>query len=229
MLLVGWQKGHPACKKLSGRVLTWFSDWSEMQTCIWSSWCHCHSLSLASVKSGLVLPFWYRLALVVPDKGPLNGCVCERACVWWPIELRGLQAEWDQVNWTMNGRMDQWKPATAVVSQCLRMTGGDVDAVAVCRALQEKLDQPISAPSSPPPRSRSMHSGDSGVDIASSLAQNIQTLKAEVSRLQSQLRSAQTEREWYLSIPEKMWICIVVKALLVSRTSTCEEPQWFAF
>jgi len=32
-------------------------------------------LSLASVKSRLVLPFWYWLALVVPDKGPLNGCV----------------------------------------------------------------------------------------------------------------------------------------------------------
>ena len=40
------------------------------------SWCHCHSLSLASVKSRLVLPFWYRLTRVVPDKGPLNGCVC---------------------------------------------------------------------------------------------------------------------------------------------------------
>jgi len=24
----------------------------------------------------LVLPFWYRLTWVVPDKGPLNGCVC---------------------------------------------------------------------------------------------------------------------------------------------------------
>jgi len=36
--------------------------------------CHCHSLSLASVKSRLVLPFWYRLTWVVPDKGPLNGC-----------------------------------------------------------------------------------------------------------------------------------------------------------
>ena len=22
------------------------------------------------------LPFWYRLTRVVPDKGPLNGCVC---------------------------------------------------------------------------------------------------------------------------------------------------------
>jgi len=24
----------------------------------------------------LVLPFWYRLTWVVPEKGPLNGCVC---------------------------------------------------------------------------------------------------------------------------------------------------------
>ena len=46
------------------------------QTCIWPSWCHCHSLSLASVKSRLVLSFWYRLTRVVLEKGPLNGCVC---------------------------------------------------------------------------------------------------------------------------------------------------------
>ena len=32
-------------------------------------------LSLASVKSRLVLPSWYWLTRVVPDKGPLNGCV----------------------------------------------------------------------------------------------------------------------------------------------------------
>jgi len=25
MLLVGWQEGHPACKKLSGRMLAWLS------------------------------------------------------------------------------------------------------------------------------------------------------------------------------------------------------------
>ena len=37
-------------------------------------------LSLASVKSRLVLPFWYWLTRVVPEKGPLNGCVC--VCVW---------------------------------------------------------------------------------------------------------------------------------------------------
>jgi len=31
-------------------------------------------LSPASVKSRLVLPFWYRLTRVVPEKMPLNGC-----------------------------------------------------------------------------------------------------------------------------------------------------------
>ena len=34
------------------------------------------SLSLAAVKSRLVLHFWYQLTWVVPDKGLLNGCVC---------------------------------------------------------------------------------------------------------------------------------------------------------
>ena len=57
-------------------MLAWLSVWSAVQTCIWPSWCHCHSLSLASVKSRLGLPFWYRLTWVVPDKRPLNGCVC---------------------------------------------------------------------------------------------------------------------------------------------------------
>ena len=79
---VGWAaEGHPACKKQSGGVLAWLSVWSKVQTCIWPSWCHCHSLSLASVKSRSVLPFCYRLTWVVPDKGPLNGCVCVCGCV----------------------------------------------------------------------------------------------------------------------------------------------------
>ena len=68
-LLAGRQEGHPACKKLSGGVLVWLCVWSEVQTCIWPSWCHCHSLSLASVKSRLVLPFCYWLTWVVPEKG----------------------------------------------------------------------------------------------------------------------------------------------------------------
>jgi len=44
LMLVRWQEEHAACKKLSGGVLAWLSVWSEVQTCIWPSWCHCHSL-----------------------------------------------------------------------------------------------------------------------------------------------------------------------------------------
>jgi len=73
---LGNRKGIRPVKKQSGEVLAWLSVWSEVQTCTRPSWCHCHSLSLASVKSRLVLPFWYWLTQVVLDKGPLNGCVC---------------------------------------------------------------------------------------------------------------------------------------------------------
>jgi len=64
------------CFDAVGWAVAWLSVSSEVMTCIWPSWCHCHSLSLASVKSRLVLPFWYRLTRVVPDKGSLNVCVC---------------------------------------------------------------------------------------------------------------------------------------------------------
>ena len=36
-LLVWWQKGHTACKKLSGGMLVWLSIWCEVQICIWPS------------------------------------------------------------------------------------------------------------------------------------------------------------------------------------------------
>ena len=86
-LLVGWQEGQLACKKLSGGVLAWLSVWGEVQICIWPSWCHCHSLSPASVKSGLVLPFWYWLTRAILDKiqGAVKWlCVCR-------LTLRDLQ------------------------------------------------------------------------------------------------------------------------------------------
>jgi len=73
---LGGRKSIRPVKNLSSGVLAWLPVWSEMQTCIWPSWCHCHSLSLASVKSRLVLHFWYQPNRVVPDKGPLNGCLC---------------------------------------------------------------------------------------------------------------------------------------------------------
>ena len=77
---VGWVAG-------SGVVLAWLSVWSEMQTCIWPSWCHCHSLSLASVKSRLVLPFWYWPIQVAQDRGSLKGCVC---VLRWSSCVNGL-------------------------------------------------------------------------------------------------------------------------------------------
>ena len=61
----GRQERHVVGKKLSSGVLAWLSFWSEVQTCICPSLCHCYSLSLASVKSRLVLPFWYWLTQVV--------------------------------------------------------------------------------------------------------------------------------------------------------------------
>ena len=61
MLLVGRQEGHPA-------------------------WCHCHSMSPASVKSKLVLPFWYWLTRVIPDKGLLNVCLCMCVCYYGRIK-----------------------------------------------------------------------------------------------------------------------------------------------
>ena len=79
-------------KKLSGGVMAWVSVWSKMQTCIRSSWCHCHPSSLAPAKSTMFYHFWYRLTWVVPDKGPLNGCVCvcyqwmKYLHVWWLMD-----------------------------------------------------------------------------------------------------------------------------------------------
>ena len=92
-LLVGQQEGHQASKKRVVRCWCGYL-WSEVQTCLSPSWCHCHLLSLAPVKSRLDLPYWYRLTRVDPDKGPLNGCVC--VCVYvlslihiWRCRRRG--------------------------------------------------------------------------------------------------------------------------------------------
>jgi len=57
MLLVGWQEGHPDCKKLTGGMLAWLHVWVKVQICKWPSWCHCHSLSLAPLN-----PDWFYLS-----------------------------------------------------------------------------------------------------------------------------------------------------------------------
>ena len=76
---VGWASGRASgLYRLNDEVLVWLSVWSEVQIVyIWSSWCHCHPKtpsSLASFKSRLVLPFWYRLTQVVLETRPLNSC-----------------------------------------------------------------------------------------------------------------------------------------------------------
>ena len=69
-----WLGGRKGIRPVENWVVGCWHGYQSGARCIWPSWCHCHSVSLASVKSRLVLPFWYRLTWVVPDKGPLNGC-----------------------------------------------------------------------------------------------------------------------------------------------------------
>ena len=69
MLLAGRQEGHSACKKLewwgAGMVISLERD------------ADLHMAQLMPlpliVSCRLVLPFWYQLTWVVPDKGPING------------------------------------------------------------------------------------------------------------------------------------------------------------
>jgi len=89
--------------------------WSELLTCICPSWCHCHSLSLASIKSRLVLPFWYQLTWVVPEKGLSNGCVCVLVIlvgICWSDCARqwnGLcGADCERPAWEIPGRHIRW-------------------------------------------------------------------------------------------------------------------------
>jgi len=64
-----WLGGRKGIRPIKNWVLAWLSVCNEVQTCIWPSWCHCHSLSLASVKSRLGFTF-------------LAPCVC--VCIYTP-------------------------------------------------------------------------------------------------------------------------------------------------
>jgi len=75
-LLVGWQEGHLACKKLSGGVLALVMCLERGADLHMAHLMPLLSLSLASVQSRFVLPSLYRLTWVVPDKRPLKRCVC---------------------------------------------------------------------------------------------------------------------------------------------------------
>jgi len=79
--LVGWQEGHPACKK---------TEWWDagMVICL-ERGADLHMAQLmplpltvsCSSKTQIDLPFWYWLTWVVPDNVLLNGCVCVCVCV----------------------------------------------------------------------------------------------------------------------------------------------------
>ena len=82
---LGGRKGiRPA--KTSDMVLAWLPVWSEVQTCIWHSWCHCHSLSSCFSKIQIGFTFLVQAQGVFPDKGPLNGCVCVCLLAWAATE-----------------------------------------------------------------------------------------------------------------------------------------------
>ena len=73
-----------------------------------------HMAQLMPLPLRLVLPFRYRLSWVVPEKGPLNGCVC--VVVIPPVvKIPGV------------------KNQQKVKSKC-RMAGGPVGQLAECRA-----------------------------------------------------------------------------------------------
>ena len=150
MLLVGRQEGHAACKNwvvgcyhgyLSGaRCRLAYGPADASATA--------HSLSLASVKSWLVLPFWYRLNRVVPEKWPLNGCVCVCVCVLYHLrDIASFISKFADFiypiciccpSWAWsNFKSSFWRQKTGlscgVVCRCLRdSTFGQFDTVPAC-------------------------------------------------------------------------------------------------
>jgi len=85
-LLVGWQEGHPACKKTerwgAGMVicLERDADLHMAQLMPLPLTVSCFS------KIQIGLHFWYRLTWVVLDKWPINVCVCvySKGLLWSP-------------------------------------------------------------------------------------------------------------------------------------------------
>jgi len=71
---LGSRKGIRPVKN-SGGVLAWLSVWNEVQTCIWPSWCHCHSVSRFS-KIQIGFTFLVTADLVSPGKEAVK-----RVCV----------------------------------------------------------------------------------------------------------------------------------------------------
>ena len=124
-LLVGRQEGHPACKKLSGGVLAWLSVWGKVQTCIWPSWCHCHSLSLASVKSRLVFTarcyasdHTNNTARYLRDSSFLTPKISAKFYRGHPLRGRRMQVGWVKIGdfWLITGYISKTVQDRRIVS-----------------------------------------------------------------------------------------------------------------
>ena len=88
----GGRKDIRPVKNLSGGVLAWLFVWSGVQICIWPSWCHCHSLSLASAKIQIGFTF-----LVPAHPGSPGQRAVKRVCVcvinvMCSVNIRGHEA-----------------------------------------------------------------------------------------------------------------------------------------
>ena len=100
-------------------------------------------LSLASVKSRLVLPFLYRPTRVVPDKGPLYGCVIDwwRWRCWYRPSVRGCRPAW---RWRRGWWSCRQVQASRAEGPARRGTSGSTDA----RCRRRRWDAPLRPPSS---------------------------------------------------------------------------------
>jgi len=87
----------------TGGMLAWLCVWVMVQICIWSSWCHCHSLSLAPANPDwFYLPSFTFLVPAHPGSPRQNPegrkmVVCIPVCVCAPIVFFSKANLWDQL------------------------------------------------------------------------------------------------------------------------------------
>ena len=89
-----------------------------------------------AVKRSLLLLFWYRLTWVVPEKGPLNGCVCVCVVIWnnydnlninvWNFVLQSFAYFFCILSSSCVGLLchflPTWRYATMVLAMALRLS-----------------------------------------------------------------------------------------------------------
>ena len=86
-LLTERQKGHLACKKLSGGVLTWLYVWSDSERGA-DSWCHCYSHTHTDCWSATAVDHHLVVETVCETVACLC-CSCRRRMPLWPVLSEG--------------------------------------------------------------------------------------------------------------------------------------------